>query len=400
MSLSEKPLNTNQEAAVKLACDKRFTLVTGGAGTGKTRTIEAIAKALNTPLALCAPTGKAAARIRESTGMEATTIHRLLGYRGGEAFTRGDLMGIAVIVDEASMAESSLLAEIVRRSPARLVLVGDAAQLMPVGRGAPFHTLLAERPDLTTTLDFCFRNSEAIFKAASAIRNGQMPVNEDVGGKEKWKIVATGEPESTIEYLKALIVTGDINFDQDVILCYKNDDVALINHAALNIANPAPNGRIRLPIGCKPNEDWQIKDRIICGDNFPAFDTWNGTTGTITAIDGMGKIWAKGDMPFYLDGEAKNEIQWNKKILNECQHPYALTVHKAQGSQYRKVYFCCFSKDIFGLSRNLIYTAVTRAREECYVLGEHRALSAGIKRTIKKMTFLEELIKRERTQNG
>ena len=171
-------LDDNQLAAVDMACSRRrLSVITGGAGTGKTTLIRAIADRLQAEgddVRLCAFAGKAAARLREATGHYASTIHKLLMYQG-DRFALRDLRGVTVIIDEASMVRSDLLAEIVRRQPRRLVLVGDQAQLPPVGPGQPFHDILAVMPCLTHNLTTCYRATEAVYRAASMIRIGQLP---------------------------------------------------------------------------------------------------------------------------------------------------------------------------------------------------------------------------------
>lgn len=385
--MSEPILNPAQLAAVERAQAHRVSIVNGGAGTGKTTAIKAIAGAVHNPL-LCCPTGKAAARLREATGMEASTIHSALRYNG-EEFMLYSLAGRAVIVDESSMVDSELMAAICRRRPERLVLVGDEAQLMPVGNGAPFHDLIRLRPDLVTTLATCYRNTEAIFKAAAAVRAGQVPQKYEQSAGEMWRVNHTGRPDATQDTILRYVKEGQVDFESDIVLVCRNGERGDPEPGTVHGLNAA----ILKALEFSTRDKWQVGQRIICLKNFAGKDVWNGTTGTITGV-GKDSAWIRGDIPFY-DAEADAmvaEIEWHREILANCQHAYALTVHKSQGSQYRNVFFSCFSADSFMmLSRPLIYTAITRARTNCVVMGDSRAFAAGIGVCPAKHTVLQQL---------
>lgn len=374
-------LNVDQKKAVEQSSTLPFSMITGGAGVGKTTIVKEIANKLRN-VRLCCPTGKAAARLREASGMPASTIHSLLEFRGN-GFACFTLEGQNIIVDEASMIDSLLLAEIIKRKPNSLTLIGDNAQLPAVGAGQPFHDLIALRDDIGTHLNICYRNSEAIYKAAMAIREGIQPENAS-SESEIFRMNNTGSVENTINHIVSLVKAGEIDFDQDIIVCGKNDTVNAFNAAVMDAINPH-----------EENEKWKPGDRIICKKNFAKVDVWNGTTGTIVDIDGSGRAWVKGDIPFYsadLDC-MEDQILWDKAILRECQPAYALTVHKSQGSQYRKVFFCVFNHDKHSISRSLIYTAITRAKNECHVLGHLGAFRNGIDKVAVKRTVLQELAK-------
>ncbi len=383
----EFELNIDQQKAIEKSTSLPFSIITGGAGVGKTTIIKEIAKQLPT-VALCCPTGKAAARLREVAEMPASTIHSMLGYMGS-GFTCKSLEWQNIIIDESSMLDSWLLAEIIKRKPESLTLIGDNAQLPAVGKGQPFHDLISLCPDKATQLNICYRNSEAIYKAASAIRAGQQPENAK-SDSELFRMQNTGDVDKTIAYIIELIQAGEIDFEQDIVVCCKNENVNAFNEAVMRAVNPHDE-----------NEKWKSGDRIICKKNFSKIDVWNGTTGTITDIDGAGRAWVKGDIPFYsaeLD-EMVEQILWDKVVLRECQPAYALTVHKSQGSQYRKVFICIFNSDKFALSRALIYTAVTRAKHECHVLGHLGTFRNGINQVASKRTVLQELAKKNKPAN-
>lgn len=390
-----------QLGAIGAAVDGRFTIINGGAGSGKTTIIKGVVDELTRRgdgrVRLCAFAGKAAARLKEATGYGASTIHRMLMYMGPElGFTLKSLAGESVILDEASMVSSDLMAEIIRRKPKRLVLVGDEAQLPPVGSGQPFHDLISLRPDMVRTLTTCYRNNEAIYRAALAIRRGDTPVGYEKTEGETWQIAGTGGAEATHEaILSGIKESGSIDFDQDVILCPRNGEslaqkcaVESLNSDIKDIVNPAV-GNERLSVG----------DRVINTKNMSDLDIWNGTTGRVKAIDAAGAMWLTLDYPILDFARSSpdnpvyiSEVLVPKNSVRHLQLAYALTVHKAQGSQYRRVFFVTLARDAMALlDRSMIYTGVTRAREACTVLGEARALYDGIRTVKSKNTVLREL---------
>lgn len=375
-------LNPDQIKAVDYAINKPFAIITGGAGVGKTTIVKEIVKDSESQVALCCPTGKAAARLREATERDTSTIHRLLGYNG-KTFSCSNLHGLHIVIDEASMVDSSLMSEIIIRNPDRLTLIGDSAQLPPVGAGQPFHDMVVLRRDLTAQLSICYRATEAIYRAGAAIRSGLQPENARTPG-EWFDMTGTGDMESTWKYIEQAVDKGEIDWSKDIILCCKNDHVKEINKRVLT-----KFGRD------EESPKWQPGDRIICtGKNFAEDDVWNGTTGTITGIDSDKKAWVKGDIPFMnkATGEYEAEILWGKGILDTSQHAYALTVHKSQGSQYRKVFFVILG-GVYA-NRSLIYTAVTRAKSECHVIGNIGTFRNGINKIGGKWTLLQEFSKR------
>jgi exodeoxyribonuclease V alpha subunit len=397
-------LDAVQLRAIETAVSNPFTMITGGAGTGKTTIIKTIAeqvKAVGGSPTLCAFAGKAAARLKEATGFQASTIHRMLGADGSGRFARENLYGESVIVDEASMIPSDLLAEIISRQPARLVLVGDQAQLPPVGRGQPFHDLIRLRPELVCELAHCYRASEAVYHAATEIRGGLMPALSATSANEAWEIRATGDPEKTQEAILDIVRAGFVDFSQDIILVPRNggkedpdakgaggmqSTVASLNQAIMEIVNPRKGESKKIAAG----------DRVINTKNLPGLNIWNGTTGEVVSIDMDGGVWIKLDTPIadpFLDRQT-DSVLLSREEAKHLELAYALTVHKAQGSQYRRVVFACLSRDSFALlDRPLIYTAITRTRQHCVVMGQVEAFRAGIGRIKTKRTVLQELAK-------
>ena len=391
----------SQLAAVRHAIGRKFSIINGGAGVGKTTVIKMIVRGLkilhpHAAVRLCAPTGKAAARLKEASGIEATTIHVLLGAHGDGVFTTETLDGCFVIIDESSMVDSALLAELVKRKPSRLVLVGDQAQLTPVGRGQPFHDVIELYPAAVRTLTKCYRNQEAVFQAASAIRNGNIPPRFMESAREKWTFCGCRDPKEAHEMICAWAERGELDFERDIILCPKNgkkiDDT--YQEATVNALNEDLLAIERARNGTRGTEKFLRGDRVINTENNPQEHVWNGTTGTVLASDDDGNVFVHLDVPFTDEsGETKDQVKFTREMARALNYAYALTVHKSQGSQYRKVIIVMLARDKFQLDRSLIYTGVTRTREECVLVGDFNALAAGISHVRTKKTVLQLIAK-------
>lgn len=391
-------LDPTQLSAVTHACASRFSIITGGAGTGKTTIIREITTRLESrgeKVALAAFAGKAAARIREACEHPASTLHRLMGYNG-KSYLNPTLDGISLIVDESSMVDSALLAEVVKRKPRRLCLVGDPAQLAPVGRAQPFHDLITLRPDTVATLTTCYRSREAVFAAASAIRSGAKPPMSLTSEGERWEMQNTGDPARTQAEIMRWVEAGFFDFEKDVILCARNGEndqepgtVRGLNRAIADLLLPRDE-KTKFVVG----------DRLMNLVNWPEKDVWNGTCGTCHAIDQDGCVWMRTDIPVIDMEKTRDEanpvytshVLFDKEHRKNLQLAYALTTHKSQGSQYRNVCFAAFNRDSWGLlDRSLLYTAVTRTKEACVVVGELSAVYAAIGKLNHKNTVLQKL---------
>lgn len=387
-------LDETQMSAVQFALDHRFSIINGGAGCGKTTIIHAMCDSLkgHGEVRLCAFAGKAAARLREATMHDASTIHRMLGWMGdANRFALKTLAGSTVILDEASMVSSDLLAEIVKRNPDRLVLVGDEAQLPPVGSGQPFHDLVKLAPDCVRTLTVCYRSREAVLSSALAIRAGQVPPPIAVTEKEAYRFISKSNARDAHSLVLHCVKSDEVDFDTDVILCCRNGEtpdepcsVRALNADIKQIVNPSGGSGDRpRPFQIDPG------DRIICTVNSSDLDVWNGTTGRCRDFDTSRSMWVDLDFP-NSDGETSVLIPKDK--VKDWQLAYALTVHKSQGSQYRKVFFLVTRRDIATLlSRPMVYTAVTRAKKECCVIGDAWAFSRAIAEVRPKHTAMQEI---------
>jgi len=389
----------SQEQAIEKAIANKITAIIGEAGVGKTTIIKELVQRLDNVI-LCCPTGKGAARMKQATGFPASTIHRMLGWNT-QGFIRGDFVNEVVIVDECSMVESSLMYEIIKRKPAKLIMVGDECQLLPVGAGAPFHDVIKHCPNQVVKLEKSYRNSEAVFEAGHAVRNRIRPELMLKTANEMWKVVdisdiykkkgmnniANNVPKYTEEYILDKIKKGMIDFDKDIIAVCRNKEtycsVESLNQKIVDIVNP----RVA-------NEKWKTGDRIMLLKNNAGLDVYNGDTGKIVDIDIKGNAWIELDSPRIAeDGLPSTEVVFTKAVLKNCVLAYACTVWKLQGSQYRTVIFVCLNRDLtFMLTNNLIYTAITRAKKNCIVAGDNRAFFSGIFKKQNRQTVLDNLL--------
>lgn len=388
-----------QIAAVRFAIRNRFAIINGGAGVGKTTVIKMIVKGIrkafpSLQISLCAPTGKAAARLKEASGIPATTIHVMLGSRGGDLFAAGPLTNASVIVDESSMADSALIAEIVKRNPARLVLVGDQAQLTPVGHGQPFHDIITLYPSVVRTLTKCYRNTEAVFQAATQIRNGNVPPRHAESPSERWTVSPAANPAEAQEIICAWAAEGYLDFSTDIVLCPKNgkrsENEKSFPDATVNRLNEELLHIDREKRGIDRGEKFQVGDRVINTVNSPEEQVWNGTTGTVFSVNDEGELFVKLDVPVQdEEGGFKEIIHFSKEMVKNLRYAYALTVHKSQGSQYRNVVMTVLARDAFQLERSLVYTGVTRTKSECTIVGDYNTLIRSIGIIRKKDTVMQ-----------
>jgi exodeoxyribonuclease V alpha subunit len=368
--------DASQRAAIEAACDPdtRDIIVTGGAGVGKTTVIRAISEKLGN-VEIMAPTGKAAARLKEATGCYAETIHRALQW-DGERINRVVPFNRPVIVDESSMMDTWLLSTMLSFNPPKLILVGDPAQLAPVGKGQPFHDLVALRTDMVQELTHCWRAQGAVHKAGQMVRRGEAPLTTDVSGGETFRMVETGTAEATEDKLIKWVKAGYFDPAQDVILSprYGEGDrdggIDAINEAVRNIVNPSL-------------DKFSNGDRIIINKNFSKDDLWNGDLGFVSDEDVSGDLWVT------LDRDPGSPRLLEAEHRREMSHAYCLSVHKSQGSQFRHVYFVCLKTHWYQLSRSLIYTAITRAQKGVCVIGQLSAFYHGINIVNSKRTCIQ-----------
>jgi exodeoxyribonuclease V alpha subunit len=390
----------DQWRGVSAALEHRLSILTGGPGTGKSsamRTLVELLRANRRSVRLCAPTGKAARRLAAATGAEATTIHRLLEWIPGEGFAhnRGNpIPGVdLLIVDEASMLgvrlAESLLAAVGGRT--HVLLVGDPDQLAPVGPGRVLEDLIASGRVPVTALSEIFRQAarSLIVRAAHAINHGAEPPT--VAGPDDVRdffFLRRGDANAIFEEIVSLSCDRlpahyglDPRVDVQVLAPMHRGPVGI---DALNAALRARLNPDGAPI---PGTTLRVGDRVIQTRNDYEFDLMNGEIGLILSYDSERQR-------VLLAADDGRRLSLPGKALDTLRLAYAISIHKAQGSQAPAVVIALARSHAIMLTRNLLYTAVTRAERVCVVVGESSALSMALARTDarRRYTRLAELV--------
>ena len=393
-----------QRQAVELAARNGVIILTGGPGTGKTTTVRGIVelfRKMGLDIMLAAPTGRAAKRMSELTGMDAQTVHRLLGMSWNDAAhqvtyqksEREPLEADAVIVDEMSMVDLPLFSALLRalRPGTRLVLVGDADQLPSVGAGNVFSDLIRSGRVETVVLREVFRQAEqsAIIRNAHSVNMGRPPELTSNQGDFFFLCRREGERalSTVVELCRSRLPEHmKIPADQIQVLTPTRKGpcgTIHLNRCLQDVLNPKIAGKREILWG---DRLFREGDRIMQtrndydvvwekADGTVGTGIFNGDVGHITQIDPSGE-W----MSVEFDGRA---ALYSVEMLNEVDLAYAQTVHKAQGNEYRCVVLAAMPAAQSLMVRGVLYTAITRARELLVIVGDDaavRAMAANDKR--------------------
>ncbi|MFJ4188964.1 ATP-dependent RecD-like DNA helicase [Kitasatospora sp. NPDC089509] len=380
-------LASAQDAAVRMALSEPVSVLTGGPGCGKSftvKTIVDIAEASGAQVSLAAPTGRAAKRLSELTGRTATTIHRLIAKRPQDDRTRSPLEAHdpldaeLIVIDEASMLDLALFERLLGKvAPGtHLLLVGDVHQLPSVAAGQVLRDLLAVPGIPRTVLTEVFRQGEgsAITTNAHRINAGQSVHSTN----DFWFIEVPGAHDVPAAVLDIVtrrlpaaygITPGDIQ-----ILAPSTKGPAgtrELNLALQNAINPHRKGE---PQHWHDGRPFRPHDRLIAVRNDPRKGILNGTTGTVTTLD-------TDERQLHLALDDGDTAAYGFDELDELLHAYAITVHRAQGSEYPFVVvpLTTTGPAYLLLRRNLLYTAVTRARRMLILVGDESALATAIR---------------------
>ncbi len=384
-----------QRRTLQLALENQLLVITGGPGTGKTTSIRAILALfdeIGLKTLLTAPTGRAAKRMTELTGREAATVHRLLGAKfddDGEkvVFTRDESDRLdcdAVILDECSMVDILLMDALLRAMPddARLILVGDADQLPSVGPGNVFSAVIRSGAAPTVRLTEIFRQNEGsrIVRNAHLINKGEYPnLSENAGDFFRLKRLEAGSTVDTITELCAVRLPGKMGIAPEEIQVLSPTRKGETGTAALNkrlqaALNPPAKEKKEKSFGdvvfregdrvmqIRNNYDmlWHTADNSQHGTG-----VYNGDIGRIASLDPEGE-----SLTVDFDGRL---AEYGFDSLIELEHAWAMTVHKAQGSEYRAVILCLAANSQLRMTRDVLYTAVTRAKELLILVGDDAA---------------------------
>jgi len=382
--------------AVEMALYEPLALLTGGPGTGKTTTLKTlIAAAHESRLAvtLMAPTGKAAARMTEATGHPATTIHSRLKIVPGNAPKPDSMEPVngLVIVDEISMLDTSLAAAMLSRiSPAaQILLVGDPDQLPSVGPGAVLRDLLIANTIPRVHLDKVYRNEAGIAVNAARMRAGQ-----NILDLPDCQIIPATSPDLALEQVLAAVS----NYRDALVLTPTNDGPCgryALNALLQPMLNPGKQnsgivqyaGSTKDPDGTieKHQEELCLGDRVMVIRNHSELGVFNGQVGTV--VD----LMVPRSLDVDIDGDVITFAGEDRRLLTLA---YAITGHKAQGSEAPTVIVPVFRSRV--LSREWLYTVITRARERCFLIGDVQAIQSCIKvqRSNDRRTGLVEAIQR------
>ncbi len=390
-------LSASQREAVASAVNGKVSVITGGPGVGKTTVLNSILRiirAKGVKVLLCAPTGRAAKRLSESTHSEAKTIHRLLEFDPRRmGFKRNQdepLDGELVVVDEVSMVDTALMNQLLRAVPdgCAVLLVGDVDQLPSVGPGAVLADMIGSGAVPTVRLTEIFRQAACskIIVNAHRINRGQMPESAEKAPSDFY-FIGSDTPEDIHEKLLH-VVTERIpkRFGLDPI----NDVQVLtpMNRGALGARSLNVELQQRLNPSAEPRITrfgWTYApgDKVIQTVNNYDKDVFNGDIGRVVRIDDE-----EGLVFVNYDGR---EVGYETGELDEVSLAYATTVHKSQGSEYPAVVIPLGMPHYMLLERNLLYTAVTRGKTLVVVIGQRKAMAMAVKRlgSVKRLTNLQ-----------
>ena len=410
-----------QAEAIRQAATAKVMVMTGGPGTGKTTTTHGIIaayKAYGLKILLAAPTGRAAKRMAEATGMEAKTIHRLLECKPPEGYQRNEenpLDGDVLIVDECSMIDIILMNSLLKAIPPamRLVMVGDIDQLPSVGAGNVLRDMIDSGAFPVARLTKIFRQAQTsrIIMNAHRINEGKMPDLSN-GKNTDFFFMENEDAEAAVPQIVELVRTKLPKYYQvepgqiQVLTPMQRGVVGATN---LNLAlqealNPAEQeiymrgrGAVTVPKDCLRRSGFAFRtgDKVMQVKNNYDKEVFNGDIGTVASVN-MDERTLKVD----FDGRM---VEYDVTELDELVHAYATTIHKAQGSEYPIVVMPVLMNHYVMLQRNLIYTGITRAKKVLVIVGTRKAVSYAVRNVTvtKRNTLLKErLTERMKEKQG
>lgn len=398
VSLELAPL---QREAVQTALSGKATIITGGPGTGKstlTRSILTILKAKGVQMALCSPTGRAAKRLAECTGMEAKTIHRTLGFdakKGGFLHDRERPLPVdLVLVDEVSMVDVQLMFSLLKAIPphAAVILIGDVDQLPSVGPGRVLGDLIDSEVVPVVRLTQVFRQAaqSRIVQAAHRINEGNFPELEHRDGSDFY-FISSEDPEATVPKVVELVkerIPRKFGFDpvRDIqVLCPMLRGTLGARNLNLELQkalNPQPSGKVE-----RFGYVFAVGDKVMVLQNDYDKEVFNGDMGFIRSVDSE-------EQECLIDFDGR-EVVFEFGELDILQPAYTVTIHKSQGSEYPAIVIPVVTQHYMMLRRNLIYTGITRGKRLVILIGQKKALGIAIRAVGQdaRWTFLRERLR-------
>ncbi|MDQ5853283.1 MAG: ATP-dependent RecD-like DNA helicase, partial [Chloroflexota bacterium] len=377
-----------QREAIRTALTTKLGVLTGGPGTGKTTTLRTVIDLLDAHrcrYVLASPTGRAAKRLSEATGAEAKTIHRLLEYSpvGDVRFKRNrdnPLDADMVVVDEASMLDIFLCNDLLKAVPpnAHVLFVGDVDQLPSVGPGNVLRDLIESWAVPAVHLDVIFRQAEGsgIISNAHCINAGELPRME---GLDDFFFFPRPDPEACAAMVVELVVE---RIPRRFGIDRRSIQVLSPTHrgpAGVQALNKALQAAINPPHPGRPERTWgdttfRVGDRVMQVRNNYDLDVYNGDVGEITAVDREQQTLAVR----YDELSGPRAVIYDWAFLDELQLAYATSIHKAQGAEYPVVVVPLLRQHTILLQRNLLYTAVTRAKQVVVLVGDRSAIKRAV----------------------
>lgn len=385
-------LEKKQRDAIMIACKRRVSVITGGPGTGKTTIVKAVVRAAERAgrVLLAAPTGKASRRMSELTdGREATTIHRMLMMANIHDSKKGTIEDNPfLIIDEASMLDISLASkvlEFVKRREGRVVFIGDVDQLPPIGPGSFLRDLVESPVIPTVKLELCHRQHGKIAINAARINSGKG--THTFSYDNTFQVIsASGQAAQDLMIEQYLEATEHYSIrDICCLTPMRKKGRSLTSADTLNEIirdkiNPLVHGTPVL-------RDFRLGDRVMETQNDNAREVYNGDCGIISDVDTRGHcIW--------VDMDDGRRIQYMEHELDTLILAYAMTVHKSQGSEFKVAIIANCKEHFIMLQRNLLYTAVTRARDKVIIIGTPQAIDIAVKtvKALQRNTMLKHRI--------
>ena len=390
LPIVEKQLNIklakSQKLAISKALESKLMVITGGPGTGKTTLVNALLKTLAAKklnIKLCAPTGRAAKRLSESTGLEATTIHRLLeidpAYGSFKRNEESPLLCDYLVIDETSMVDVPLFYSLLKALPlhSALLLVGDVDQLPSVGAGQVLKDIISSRVISTVQLTEIFRQAATskIITNAHSVNQGMLPNLQPPKEESDFYFIEAEHGDDIINKIITMIKDRipkrfNLNPVHDIqLLCPMQRGRAgarSLNVELQKVLNPNYSKGI-----LKFGQIFAVGDKIMQTENNYDKETYNGDIGIIRAINEQDQEIT---INFY-----NRDVTYDYTDLDQITLAYATTIHKSQGSEYSAVIIPLTMQSYMMLRRNLIYTAITRGKKLVIIIGQKKALAIAVK---------------------